>query len=789
MWGGARSMAVAVAVAVGLCGVASAQQGERVLRVPWTDIEPYTYAGRDGEVDGLFADMARELGQRLGYRIEFQRFADPLAMATAQADGLTDILPGVAALPMLGRSNLFSDPMATTRVRILVPTDTADEIDPGAVSGLRIGIIPPVAGAAADTFLARNEAVPYTRMALALVHLLEGRIDGLLVPEGPMMALARDLQLDHRIQGVGEPLLVYDRVVALNRARADMMPAINAAIAEMEADGTLAEIRREYLMDVPPPVPDVLSVGVVHYPPYQVVTEDGGVTGFAVETLKVLAERAGLKVEFRPIDYAAFGAGPGPQTYDMLPQVGVTPERMTRMDFTLPIETASWSLFVPADNDEPMAAQAAGLRGKRIAVSGNSNALRIAQSMPGVEVVVVVGLEGVIDAVLEGRADAAIYAANAMRAGLEAQGLAGRIVEEGPPLRTNVRAPALRLGLGVVRERLNGVIPGYIVSPEHRALREQWFGPTRFLTPARQWWLIRALVVLAAALAAVAVLLLVRQRLRARYLREVEAANARLDRKNHELAELNTLLARSNRELDDFAFVVSHDLKEPLRGIAINANFLKGSSDLDDKGRERLERINALCVRADELMSALLQYAHLSKTGAADTSAYPEKVVGVVRRMLSEQIEAANGRVSVVSRLPAVDVSPERLGIILRNLISNGLRFNTAETPTVEVGFTPRVEVDGIVLWDAFFVRDNGIGIDKAMDSKIFRVFSRLNPTSVFGEGTGVGLSFVKRIVEDRGGMVTFDAAPGSGTVFYFTLPLVSATRQAKAADAAGEAA
>lgn len=770
-------MAAVVVAATALLAAAGpvpahAQTDRPPLVIPWIEVEPFAYPGRDGGVEGLFADLAKELARRLDLEIEFRRFDNPSAHATAQIAGETDLLPGVAALPFLRENNLFSDPLARTQVRLLVPTEAADNIDPATVTGLRIGYLPPIAGSAAEDFLTRNDAVAYHQMAIPLVHLLQGRLDGLLVPEGPMLALTRALQLDHRLKPVGEPLVVYDRVVVLSKRHADLMPAINAALADMEADGTLPRIRFKYQMNLPPPAPDVLTVGATPFAPYQVIEADGRITGFAVEALKDLAARADLKVRFVPITAEAFGAGPGADTYDMLPQTAITAERQARMDFTLPIENASWSIFAPRGQAMPQGL--ADLEGARIAVTANNNGRRIAETIKGARTMIVSDVGAIVDALVSGEADATIYASETFRRTLQERGLEESIGQIGVPLETTVRAPALRIGLGTVRERLNGVIPGYLVSEEYRALYEKWFGASPFWTAARLRWAFGTLALFAVLVSAFAAFQFWRRRLHERYLAEVEAANEKLDRQNAELVRLNADLARSNRELDEFAFIASHDLKEPLRGISINANLLAQNAALDEKARGRIERMIALCHKADDLVTALLQYARLGKTNDGSKPADSRKVVDDAIRLLQETIASRGGSVVVETPMPTVGISADRLAIVFRNLIINGLKYNASASPAVAVGFLPQTSVDDIQLKNAFYVRDNGIGIDPALHRKMFRFFSRLNPESEFGPGTGVGLSFVKRIVEDAGGIIICTATPGTqGTTFLFTLPVV----------------
>lgn len=223
-------------------------------------------------------------------------------------------------------------------------------------------------------------------------------------------------------------------------------------------------------------------------------------------------------------------------------------------------------------------------------------------------------------------------------------------------------------------------------------------------------------------------------------------------------------LARTNRELDDFTYVASHDLKEPLRGISAYCDILleEYRDKLDDNGRRMMNTLVELCVRLSHLIDDLLAYCRAGRTPEA-TDLDLDEVLDEVLVTLGPAIDARRGSVRRLSRLPVVCGDSTLLGMVLQNLISNGLKFNDSAQPAVEVellgGEQPTI-----------VVRDNGIGIEKRHHEAVFAMFRRLHARSKY-EGTGAGLSIAKKIVENHGGRMWLESEPGKGSAFIFSLP------------------
>ena len=240
------------------------------------------------------------------------------------------------------------------------------------------------------------------------------------------------------------------------------------------------------------------------------------------------------------------------------------------------------------------------------------------------------------------------------------------------------------------------------------------------------------------------------------------------------LSRLNAELERSNDELDSFAYIASHDLKEPLRGIHNYASFLLEdyADQLDEDGAGKLRTLVRLSRRMEELIESLL---HFSRVGRLELQTVPTDL----NRVLEEALEALQGRIEqsgaqvrVPGPLPTLDCDPVATGEIFTNLISNALKYNNKAEKWVEVGRLPAPAPadENKTAPAVLYVRDNGIGIEERHYENVFRIFKRLHGRDQYGGGTGAGLTIVKKMVERQGGRIWLESTPGTGTTFFFTL-------------------
>ena len=229
-------------------------------------------------------------------------------------------------------------------------------------------------------------------------------------------------------------------------------------------------------------------------------------------------------------------------------------------------------------------------------------------------------------------------------------------------------------------------------------------------------------------------------------------------------------LERSNTELDDFAYVASHDLKEPLRGINNYAAFLAEdyAEKLDEEGREKIDTLQRLCRRLETLIDSLLTYSRL------------DAIVDDVLDSVHVSVEELGVEVRRPQPLPTIECDSVRVAEVFRNLVTNALKYNDKPDKWIEIGCELATSEaiagsapggDGFRPGDTvFYVRDNGIGIREKHTESIFRIFKRLHGRDKFGGGTGAGLTIVKKIVERHGGHISVASTQGKGTTFHFTL-------------------
>jgi PAS domain S-box-containing protein len=238
-------------------------------------------------------------------------------------------------------------------------------------------------------------------------------------------------------------------------------------------------------------------------------------------------------------------------------------------------------------------------------------------------------------------------------------------------------------------------------------------------------------------------------------------------------ARLNRLLVeleRSNKELELFAYVASHDLQEPLRMVSSYTQLLERrySEHLDDDAREFIGYAVDGANRMQRLINDLLEFSRVSTRGKPLERTDVDEVLENVRANLRLAIQDAGAHVTS-DAMPVVAADAGQLGQLFQNLVGNGIKFRNGGSPEVHVSATER-EQD----WE-FAVRDNGIGIEPQYFDRIFVIFQRLHTKGDY-PGTGIGLALCKRIVERHGGKIWVESTPGRGSTFHFTLPKLART-------------
>ncbi|MBC8154102.1 MAG: PAS domain-containing protein [Bacteroidetes bacterium] len=266
---------------------------------------------------------------------------------------------------------------------------------------------------------------------------------------------------------------------------------------------------------------------------------------------------------------------------------------------------------------------------------------------------------------------------------------------------------------------------------------------------------------------------------------ELAATNEELAVINEELTESNKLLFRSNENLQQFAYIASHDLQEPLRKIQSFGDLLKKqyATALGD-GVGHLDRMQSAASRMSMLIKDLLAFSRISTQPDASGAVSLNQVVNMVLADLDLTVQETGANV-VISPLPIVQGDPSQLGQLFQNLLSNALKFRRWDEAGVPV--VPQIRVHtrlvaaadlppsvrptrGAAAYHHIEVSDNGIGFDEKYVDRIFQVFQRLHGRSEFA-GTGIGLAICAKVVANHGGAITAHSEPGQGATFSVYLP------------------
>jgi signal transduction histidine kinase/CHASE3 domain sensor protein len=237
-----------------------------------------------------------------------------------------------------------------------------------------------------------------------------------------------------------------------------------------------------------------------------------------------------------------------------------------------------------------------------------------------------------------------------------------------------------------------------------------------------------------------------------------------------QLGEANEALGRTNKELDDFTYIVSHDLKEPLRGVKAFTKLLveEYGSKLNDEAMQYLKTISESSTRMTRLIEDLLNLSRIGRIKNIEPDIEINEVLSDVKKNLVYALEERNVELTIKPDFPKVTCDRIRIMEVFSNLISNAIKYTKKEIrPVIEIGWSDKKD------FYEFYVKDNGIGIEKQYYEKIFQIFQRLHAKDEY-EGTGAGLTIVKKIVESHGGRLWVDSQVGVGSTFYFTLPKIA---------------
>lgn len=243
------------------------------------------------------------------------------------------------------------------------------------------------------------------------------------------------------------------------------------------------------------------------------------------------------------------------------------------------------------------------------------------------------------------------------------------------------------------------------------------------------------------------------------------------DPRYHDLAKLNRQLEEANDSLEQFVYVASHDLREPLAGIAGYASLLRRryGDQLDEQGRHFLDEMVNGCQRMETKIDDLLELSRAGR-GVPNGPIALGSALDEAKKSLVSPIKKAEAAIFINGSLPMVRANRSMIAQVFQNLLSNSIKYRKPGEP-------PLIEVKA-ALWEKdprfvlVAVRDNGIGFDMKHVDRIFGVFQRLYTIEQYS-GTGIGLAIAKKIIDVHGGKIWAESEEGKGSTFFFTLPKV----------------
>lgn len=237
-----------------------------------------------------------------------------------------------------------------------------------------------------------------------------------------------------------------------------------------------------------------------------------------------------------------------------------------------------------------------------------------------------------------------------------------------------------------------------------------------------------------------------------------------LEHQNESLQFLKAKLERSNADLREFAYIVSHDLKEPLRTINNVMQFLEMDyqDQLDDMGKEYIQFAIGGVRRLNSLIDDILKYATVDAKPPMKDEVDLDFVLMQVQNGLKLKIDENKVKIIIQKLLPTIKGDESQLMQVFQNLIANAIKFRR-ENPTITISCKTKAK------FHEFGINDNGIGIAKEYQERIFKIFKRVHAKGKY-EGTGIGLSICKKIIERHGGKIWLSSEEGKGTTFYFSI-------------------
>lgn len=244
---------------------------------------------------------------------------------------------------------------------------------------------------------------------------------------------------------------------------------------------------------------------------------------------------------------------------------------------------------------------------------------------------------------------------------------------------------------------------------------------------------------------------------------ELQDKNKMVERQSLELKANYINLEHAYKELEQFSYIVSHDLKSPLRTIGSFAQLINGETDLNATSQEYMKYVLTSVHYMENIIDDLLQYSKVGSKETKPVSLELNQLMEDIQLILRHSIKKQNAIIDILNPLPKLVAKKSAIQQLFQNLISNAIKFRSENTPHIKI--SSKKTING--MWE-FELSDNGLGMSEKFQKKAFLPFQRLTDSKT--PGTGIGLAICKKVVQMHGGNIHYKSSSGKGTTFFFTL-------------------
>jgi ABC-type amino acid transport substrate-binding protein len=732
------------------------------------DYAPFCLVREDGQADGFSVELLREALRVMGQTATFKTGAWP-ELKKELEEGRLDVLPMVARTPEREAEFDFTFPYLTMHGAIVVREDTADIATREDLRGKRVAVLEEDF---AHEYLRRAgtgaEIVPLPSFAVALRELSEGQHDAVVIQRLLAFQLIKDLRLAN-LRVSSTPLADFSQswCFAVREGDKATLDMINEGLSIIMINNTFHRLYAKWVspFESLARIPVRITVGGDHrFFPYEFTNERGMPDGFLPDLTREIGRQMNLTVDIRldrwsdTLDAARRGE------IDVIEGLYYSPERSKEFSFSPPHLIVQHVLVTRSDSPNPL-----DLKGKVILVQDGDLMHDWAKEHGyGKNLIVGASMEDVLRRLAEGEGDCALAGRIQSIHWIRKNGWTN-LKLGADPLVSAEYCYAVPHGKEAILAVFSEGLTAVRNTGEFRNISTRWLAPHH--PPTLTFWtfLKIGLMVSIPLLLLLLLSLAWSRSLQSQVVKRTEALQKETEASGKLAAQLGRTAAelkRSNTDLEQFAYVTSHDLKEPIRMVTGFMSLLRESlaGKLDEKSQDFLALAEEGATRMHHLVDDLLAYGRVGHSQEDDAGQLESSdAVKLAVENLQGLIKEADARVTF-DPLPVLKANRIELTQLFQNLINNAIKFRGQRKPVIHIA-----SVRETGFW-CFSVKDNGIGISHEYQDRIFKIFHRLHTPDQY-PGTGIGLAICKKIVERHGGRIWVESKPDEGSTFYFTLP------------------